>query len=97
MKRFIFVMLGLALIAICVTWFSGLWEQILSSTPTRAPSSELQPFDNGSDALRRARPRREMVGGIDINTVLNFVNAIIGAVGLYLTVKAGRTQTDRSV
>ncbi|MEL7544017.1 MAG: hypothetical protein AAGJ70_09600 [Pseudomonadota bacterium] len=96
MKRFVFVMIGLALIAVCVAWFSGLWEQVLSSAPTRAPASELQPFDNGSDALRRARPKRETLGGFDINTVLNFVNAVIGAVGLYLTVKAGRTEQDRS-
>ncbi|MEL6288006.1 MAG: hypothetical protein AAFQ42_06765 [Pseudomonadota bacterium] len=86
MKRFVMVIVGLALISICVAWFTGLFEQAVMT----------QSAPEAGGAARRARPlQRETLGGLDLNTVLNFVNVLVGAVGLYLTYKAGQSSGRR--
>lgn len=86
MKRFFLVMFGLALIAVCASWFVGLFDDLVRST------LELQSPDSarGEGGTRSLRSDRKMVGGLDINTILNAANAVIGFVGLLVTYRASR-------
>lgn len=88
MKRFFLVMFGLTLIAICASWFLGVFD---SSVPTVTSGSGFEAApDDATSSMRSRRPQRQVFGGLDLNTVLNFANAIIGFVGLIVTYKASR-------
>jgi len=93
MRRFFLVMIGLALIAVCVAWFLGPLQDLVMGS-----SNDVTTFGTESNELRTERSRRprRQVGGIDINTILNAANALIGFIGLFLTIRAGRAKPDAS-
>ncbi len=86
MKRFFLVMFGLALVAVCAGWFLGALDGVVQSvTGVEPPANEL-----GTSSSRSARRANRVLGGLDLNTVLNVANALIGFAGLLVTYKASR-------
>lgn len=96
MKRFFLVMFGLALVAICAGWFVGLLDDVMyrmmGVQSVEAPSNEF----GTTGAKRSVRHAKRFIGGLDLNTILNAANAVIGFVGLVVTYKASRGKSDTS-
>ena len=93
MKRFFLVMFGLAMVAVCAGWFLGFLEDTIDSAMgIRNVEGAANEF--ATSAARKAERAKRVIGGLDLNTVLNAANAIIGFIGLLVTYRASRPKVS---